>query len=346
MPDTAQPEALFDEINGVADDIESWQNLIWGSKPEFQKVGMRSGERSFTGSLSRTILDRVSTHRIQAETRNHAVVRTPQHIRHTVEPHYVFMFQLEGRTEFHQRLPQQPLPPRAAGQPQQQTRSMLRPGDFTLTHSGTPYTWLFPEDFEVYMLILPQALIDVPPGALRRLSGSAIRSDGPFGQCLTSFIDAIAYDQEALRSPVGMRAMRSLVDVVSTRVVAEIDATSTDRERPSLALFRRLTDYISQHLGDPELSPATVAQANYISVRYAQAIFQGYDTTITSWVRERRLSRVREDLGDPLHAHRSIGDIAGSWGLVDQASFSRSFRLSFGESPSQWRARADVRTEP
>ncbi|MFT4231687.1 MAG: helix-turn-helix domain-containing protein [Leucobacter sp.] len=317
------PEALFDEINGAATGIESWQNLIWGSKPEFQRVGMQPGERSFAGSLSRTVLDRVSTHRIQAETRNHAVVRSLEHIRHTAEPHYVFMFQLEGRSEF-----------------LQQGHTVLRPGDFTLSHSSTPYTWLFPEDFEVYMLILPHSLIDVPPGAIGRLAGSAIRSDGPFGQCLTSFIEAIAHDQQALRSPVGHRAMHSLVDVVSTRLVAEIDATSTPREQPAFALFRRLTDYIAQHLGDPELSPTSIAQANYISVRYAQAIFQGYDTTITSWVRERRLSHVRDDLGDPLHAHHSIGDIAGAWGLTDQASFSRSFRLAFGESPSQWRRRA------
>lgn len=318
------PELLFDEINGTAEDIRSWQNLIWGSKPEFHHVGMPTADRSFTASLSRTVLDRVSTHRIRASTRKHAVRRTAEHIRHTAEPNYVMVFQLAGRSEFQQG----------------DSHAVLSPGDLTIARSGTPYSWLHPGDFEVYMLILPQALIDAPPRSMQRLAASPIRADGPFGQCLTGFVEALAHDEEALRGPFGHRAMRNLVEVVSTRLIAEIDATVPQQDQPSLALFRRLTDHISENLGDPELTPASVARSNHVSLRYAQAIFQHYGASMAAWVRERRLSRVREDLGDPAQDHRGIGVIASSWGLTDQAAFSRSFRLAFGESPSQWRARA------
>lgn len=317
-------ETLFDEINGVASGIEEWQNLIWGSKPEFQHVGMRTPDRSFAGSLSRNVLDRVSTHRIEVEARNHGVRRDAEHIRHTRDPHYVLIFQLDGQSEFVQR----------------GTHAILRPGDLTLAHSSTPYTWLFPEDFEVYMLILPQSLVDAPPGPLRRLAGTSIRSEGPFGQALTAFIDAIAHDQSALRGPHGRRAMRNLVEVVSTRLLTELDAQTPPREQAAFALFRQLTDYIAEHLGDPDLTPRTVASANFMSVRYAQAVFQNHGATMSSWVRERRLSRVREELGDPLLRDRPVGDVAAAWGFYDQSSFSRTFRLAFGESPSQWRARS------
>jgi len=51
------PDSLFDEINGVAADIEAWQNLIWGSKPEFQHSSLRRPERG-TASLVEASLPR------------------------------------------------------------------------------------------------------------------------------------------------------------------------------------------------------------------------------------------------------------------------------------------------
>jgi transcriptional regulator GlxA family with amidase domain len=32
-----------------------------------------------------------------------------------------------------------------------------------------------------------------------------------------------------------------------------------------------------------------------------------------------------------------VGAVAGRWGFLDAAHFSRSFRDAFGESPSDWR---------
>ena len=61
-------------------------------------------------------------------------------------------------------------------------------------------------------------------------------------------------------------------------------------------------DHIGDHLADPELDPATIAAAHYISPRYLHAVSQGTGFTVTSWIRDRRLERCRRELADPLLA--------------------------------------------
>jgi AraC-like DNA-binding protein len=63
-------------------------------------------------------------------------------------------------------------------------------------------------------------------------------------------------------------------------------------------------------------------------------------TTVTDWIRERRLAGCRRDLADPTLRDVPIGDVAVRWGYRDQAYFSRLFRRAFGETPREWRARA------
>jgi AraC-like DNA-binding protein len=105
-------------------------------------------------------------------------------------------------------------------------------------------------------------------------------------------------------------------------------------------MFLQVTNYITNNLGDPSLDTCSVARANHISTRYLQGLFQEQGTTVTDWVRDRRLKACRRDLADPALREESIGEIAHRWGYPDQAYFSRLFRRSFGESPREWRARA------
>jgi len=116
-----------------------------------------------------------------------------------------------------------------------------------------------------------------------------------------------------------------------------VSGAATSRSVP---LFLQVTDYISRHLGEPGLETASVARAHHLSVRYLQAIFAEQGTTVTGWIRERRLAGCRRDLADPALTEEPIGDVAARWGYPDQAYFSRLFRRTFDETPREWRARA------
>ena len=105
------------------------------------------------------------------------------------------------------------------------------------------------------------------------------------------------------------------------------------------ALLHRIYETIERKLGDPELSPARVAQLEGISERYLQKLFESTGDSFTHYLRERRLQRCWADLANPAEAHRSVSDIAFGCGFSDAAHFSRSFRDRFGLSPRAFRQR-------
>jgi AraC-like DNA-binding protein len=74
-----------------------------------------------------------------------------------------------------------------------------------------------------------------------------------------------------------------------------------------------------------------------ISVRYLYVLFREHGTTVSGWVRRRRLLRCRAEL-DGADTEASITEIAYRWGLNDSAHFSRLFKASFGMSPTQYRS--------
>ena len=105
---------------------------------------------------------------------------------------------------------------------------------------------------------------------------------------------------------------------------------------PRASLYRRLILFIEEHLADPDLSPATIAQKHHISPRYLQLIFSEQGTTVGTWIRSRRLAKCRAELAN-LGKDRSVTEIAMDWGFNDVAYFSRSFSSAYGISPREFR---------
>jgi AraC-like DNA-binding protein len=101
----------------------------------------------------------------------------------------------------------------------------------------------------------------------------------------------------------------------------------------------RVRTFIESNLGDPDLSPATVAAAHFISTRYLHILFHEEGESAANWIRTRRLERCRRELKDPVNATRPISSVAARWGFADAAHFSRVFRNFFGETPTSYRER-------
>ncbi|MFJ1730840.1 helix-turn-helix domain-containing protein [Streptomyces sp. NPDC088254] len=119
-----------------------------------------------------------------------------------------------------------------------------------------------------------------------------------------------------------------------------------DREAPGApvhcrrcALRRQIDAFIQRRLGDPDLTPATIAEAHHISVRYLYQIFDTHQMTVAAWIRHCRLEHCHRDLADPRLRSHSIRVIANRWGFSDAAHFSRAFRAAYGISPRDHRNR-------
>ena len=101
-------------------------------------------------------------------------------------------------------------------------------------------------------------------------------------------------------------------------------------------LEARIEAHVRGHLGDPELSPSSVAGALHVSVRALHKAWSVRETTLMDWVTQERLAGARRDLAQA-HGAFTVAATARRWGFSDPAHFTRRFRAAYGIPPSEWR---------
>ncbi|MBC8092415.1 MAG: helix-turn-helix domain-containing protein, partial [Pseudonocardia sp.] len=130
----------------------------------------------------------------------------------------------------------------------------------------------------------------------------------------------------------GVRLADEVAELVTT--VAGEHLLPATPVRATDDLLRRIDTYILEHLADPDLGPARIAAAHFVSTRHLHRLFAHRGGTVTQQIQRLRLERCRREL----HADtRSITDVSRQWGFPDLATFSRAFRAAYGLSPSEWR---------
>lgn len=72
--------------------------------------------------------------------------------------------------------------------------------------------------------------------------------------------------------------------------------------------------------------------------RGAAQRFDGKTGSVSSYLWKRRVVQCAAALKNPQEMHRSITDIALSWGFSSSSHFSRVFRSTLGVSPRSYRA--------
>ncbi|MEO3752069.1 AraC family transcriptional regulator [Streptomyces sp. B6B3] len=162
------------------------------------------------------------------------------------------------------------------------------------------------------------------------------------GAVLSQFLTSLIRQADCLRS----RDVVHLEAVLTELLAATLAHSVEVGERPpvehrSRVLTRRVRAHIEEHLGDPELSPRTVAAAHHISVSYLHRLFRADGTTVAAWIRERRLEAARRDLADPAQWAVPVHGIAARWGFTHHASFTRAFHAAYGRSPREYRFSGD-----
>lgn len=127
-----------------------------------------------------------------------------------------------------------------------------------------------------------------------------------------------------------------IADLIAMAITPERSEATTAGVRT--ARLRAVKDDIRKYLGVPSLSASDVAARQGISPTYVRKLLAGGGTNFRDFVLAERLSRAHRMLRDPLQAHRQISTIAFDVGFIDLSHFNRSFRRSFGVTPSDVRA--------
>ncbi|GAA2850560.1 helix-turn-helix domain-containing protein [Paenarthrobacter ilicis] len=300
-----------------ADSFAEWSRAI--STSFVPLVAKGPAHASFHGTMRSRVLGQISV--VEVAAGPHTVLRTPELIAKSTGRFFKLSIQLAGSGRL----------------VQDDREALLRPGDLSIYDTSRPYQLTFDDDFRTLVLMFPHVLLDLPAGAMGHVTALRIPGDEGLGQLISPFLVRLADNLEALSGANGLRLVHNALDLVTTLFNGELDHVVETGRDPHLLLLARIHDYIEANLGDPDLSPGSIAAAHYISTRHLHDLFQEIDTTVASSIRQRRLERCRRDLKDPVLLDRPVTAIAARWGFTDAAHFSRIFRAAFGNSPTGYR---------
>jgi AraC family transcriptional activator of tynA and feaB len=219
---------------------------------------------------------------------------------------------------------------------------VLNAGDITLIDPQLPYFAKFSSGSRLLLLAVPPPALEARLGSTRQMAFRSIKPSDAAGGLTSSFLamlpDHVGQLHRAAEDIVREQVLDLLAVSLTTAIGADKPRISTAH---SLALMH-LRAAIEARLTDPALDPDSVATAAGISVRYANAVLAREGTSIMRLVQARRLSRCRKALEDPLQAHRTLSEIAYSWGFSDMTHFSRKFAAAYGVVPSEYRGLVKV----
>ena len=295
----------------------AWKSLVSESFVPLHCEQVRSG--NFAGQIAGAQFGDVGVMEVAANA--HAVRRTGDLLDAGDEPQFKLNLQLGG----HGLLLQ-------GGR-----ETLLRPGDMAIYDTEKPYTLLFEEDVRTLVLMFPQHLLGLPAGDASEITAVGFGVENQLGAALSPFLTQLAQIFPRLEEPIGRRLASNIIDVLGTVLASELHERAGVLDGEKARLIRQIQDYIDQHLADIELSPGSIANAHFISLRSLHNLFADTGHTVSEWIRQRRLERCRRDLADPLQLRVPVGAIGARWGLPDAAHFSRVFRSFYGCSPTAFR---------
>lgn len=256
------------------------------------------------------------------------VVRTPQHIRRFDPDLCMIAMQLHGRSLWEQ----------------DGRECTLSPGDFTFIDLSRPNRCVM-RSSGLATVRFPRPTLSLRSRVTATLTAVPVTAkDGSSAAMVSTLVGQITRQLDGFeptsRTRIGSAVLDLLTAALATRLDRGSDAPALTRHHD---LLLNIHAFVEQHLGEPSLSPSTIAAAHHISVRYLHKLFETQETTVAGWVRHRRLERCRRDLLDPAYQDRPVSAIGARWGFLDAVNFSRAFRAAYGDPPGEYRARTTSR---
>jgi AraC-like DNA-binding protein len=225
-----------------------------------------------------------------------------------------------------------------AGVRQNNSESLLRPGDLAILTSWRPFTVRTTADDTGLVAgttaVIPRHHIPLPTNTLERLAAHTIVGHDGSGALLASLL--IGLTQQPPTPPAdAMRLVSALVDLLTVSLNAAADLHPVDTVHR--ALFTTVRTFIQQRLADLDLTPSTVAAAHHVSTRTLNRLFEHHGDTVAEFIRRSRLDRCIRDLAEPTLRHHPVQEIATRWGFRSPTHFNRRFQSITGMTPSQYR---------
>lgn len=222
-------------------------------------------------------------------------------------------------------------------------------GDITFRRARVPSSAIIEEPATLMMVRLPIArLFGHAVAHYARFEPRRAQADSGIVKTVHRFIEAALPGFAQMSMDTVAMAEQSLVALLCTAYLEAASSGQTGAPDASSASsasatscnplrWSQLTAYIAANIHDHELDVDACACALGVSKRYIHKMFEARALQYGHFILQHRLARARDDLDNPLWATLTLAEIAYQNGFNDSAHFSRSFRASYGTSPSEFR---------
>jgi AraC-like DNA-binding protein len=208
----------------------------------------------------------------------------------------------------------------------------LQGGEFVLYTGIRPFQLELNGPYRYLVMTLDAATTSLAQATVGA-TADARPSHTPAGRVLAAALTELVHSAPGL-GPVSRRELGEHIVYLLRTVIRDVD-----RRHEQSPLFEQILEYLDRHLTE-DLSPATVAAAHHVSLRYLHRLFHDRGETVGAHIRRRRLERIRRDLADPDLAHLPAYSVAARWGLRDPSHFGKLFMAEFAISPRRFRDQA------
>lgn len=301
----------------VASSADEWAQMISES---FVPLSLGDVADTFRGSVEQTVLFPGVTV-TDVHTHGRSIVRRTQRLT-KAEPReaYVFSLHLDGSGTVIQG----------------DREAVLRPGAGALYDTARPYQLDFPTSTREIVLQMPRRVLRDRVVGVDDACGRALPARHPATRLLAAFLRELASASPELEEEHRAELAWTGVELLATALRAALGEERTFLNGRQ-ALLHAMKIYVREHLSDPDLTTATLAQRHGISMRYAADLFAEAETSPAAFIRGQRLHAAYRALADPRQAHRTAASIAAQYGFADRTTFTRAFVRHYGITPAELR---------
>ncbi len=195
----------------------------------------------------------------------------------------------------------------------------------------------FNTTFKHLTMMMPREMMDAAIPNISRWHGHVLPHQNPAARLLrdlmiSSFEMAPRFDTEAGRHVESATVALAAAAMSGNATFAE---GAVDEDVESVLTYQ-IKRHIRTHLGSEDLTPEALAKAFGVSRSQIYRLMEPLGG-VASYVRQLRLQRCMNELGDPRFAHLNVSEIAYRSGFTHLTTFNRSFRETFGMTPSEAR---------
>jgi AraC-like DNA-binding protein len=199
-------------------------------------------------------------------------------------------------------------------------------------------------DYESLTLMLPRMALQQHIADLDGLHGQILKRTSPLNAMLVEHLRTLFEAAPLLDATDGRAAANGTAALIAAFAGSSAHGRDTIAQSKSMTSLNAVRHFIEANLDRLDLGPDFICRQFGISRAKLYRVFEPMDG-VSHYILQRRLTLAHQLIANPTNAHHRIGAIAARCGFANISVFNRSFRQSYGMSPTEL-LRTFERTEP